>query len=479
MPPRLPSPRPRALAAAALAAALSPACGRAPADSPPPPAAPASQSAQAAPAPPGPASAVAFSAASLGDLPFAASRWPLPAGAEHYRPPRCAPPPREIPPLPDHVAPAWRKLQGACAGGDQGACADLAQKMLHGKGGPEEGHLALAMAHAACEKGSAAACAVAADAYLYRIGAPHSLECAELLLQRACDAGDQAACGDLGQRLKFGRGTRYDPARAEALLAKACPSGECPSRSSWLDREGNEAARCDEGDLEACIDLTFGNPGPEPGKALALLRRACEGGSSRGCWAIARLYQEHQAEVTAAWKLACERGELHACDELLHPELQYHGMEAWTPPPLKAEEREALTRRACAQGGARQCRELAEARGDAPEALGLLERACPLVRSRGDGRAVDPKACKALGDRLREGRGAPRDGARAAAHYRMGCYFEGKYNQRSEEACVALAEMYEKGDGVARDQDRAEDLYAGLCSIGSTHCRKNQPRRGL
>lgn len=396
---------------------------------------------------------------------------PIP-DATYYRPPSCEPP--KIPlALSPHASPLWKRLAAACEGGSNDACFELGRGLAGGVGGMQDARQGLSLVYDACMKGHAKACAVAGGAYASGVGAPYNLACSDMLRKRACDGGDADACVNLGRSLKFAWSGLYDPARGQALLDKYCPGGVCPSGDDYgsMDKP-DDIARCEQGDYLSCENATSKLP---PDKQVAPVLLACAAGSSRGCWMAGRYLKGHP-EARDVLKGACERGELQACLEILHPEGQYHGEGPAPPTPLSAEEYVAVREAACLHGGARQCRELAEACDPSSAiAIRLDEAACPTIPRRRDGLDVDGRACRAMGDRYRKGEGVPKDGAKAETYYRAGCYLWSKLSERDDDACVALAEMYERGEGVPADKDRALDIYAGLCSVSSKRCSRYRP----
>jgi hypothetical protein len=78
----------------------------------------------------------------------------------------------------------------------------------------------------------------------------------------------------------------------------------------------------------------------------------------------------------------------------------------------------------------------------------------------GDSR--DPRTCYRLGQLLTQGRGAPRDPARAAALFEKVCPSDVR-------ACVDLALLLQQGDGVPRDAARAAQLLNKACAAGEPY----------
>jgi len=76
--------------------------------------------------------------------------------------------------------------------------------------------------------------------------------------------------------------------------------------------------------------------------------------------------------------------------------------------------------------------------------------------------AGDIRTCFRLGQLLTQGRGAPRDPARAAALFEKVCPSDVR-------ACVDLALLLQQGDGVPRDTARAAQLLTQACADGEPY----------
>ena len=122
-----------------------------------------------------------------------------------------------------------------------------------------------------------------------------------------CDAGDARGCVNLGEQLAEGHGAAPDPQRAAALYRKAC----------------------DQGDLGGCNDLArvFIEKGPQrdPPRAVELFKRACEGGETAvpvACWNLGHMIAtgdgvpRDQAAAVRLFEQSCTGDESSGCIDL-------------------------------------------------------------------------------------------------------------------------------------------------------------------
>lgn len=143
-------------------------------------------------------------------------------------------------------------------------------------------------------------------------------------LGRACGLGRGSACASLCRLHKLGQGGPKDLVAAEALCGKACAMGA---------REGCRA--------QAELLREVG----QPERALAVLRRACEGGSAAACHDVALALGVGSGEAAGMRAQACALGLAVACLELAE------GMDGWLDPTRVA----GWRLRACALGSQRAC----------------------------------------------------------------------------------------------------------------------------
>ncbi|MGH6951011.1 MAG: tetratricopeptide repeat protein [Vitreimonas sp.] len=239
-----------------------------------------------------------------------------------------------------------------------------------------------------CEAGNAESCREAARSWITVDKAR-----AIALLERGCAGGDTRSCGGLGLMLVSGDEAGRDYARAAPLLEQACGADFGPA--------------C--GALANLVYLGVGVP-EDPQRARSLMQRGCE---------------LRDAQTCAAFGLVASTGEAASLDL---------GRAAT-----------ALTF-ACAEEVPRACEFLENAaasvaRGEDSHAprehsLAIFEAAC---------QGGQPRSCDVLGGFLFEGLLGPVDFERGATAFQRGCALD---NAR---ACAALAEAYRRGRGVARD----------------------------
>jgi TPR repeat protein len=401
---------------------------------------------------------------------------------------------------PLHPACGERVLEASCSKGGALACADLGRRRAQGALVAFDREGGMALLTKACDLGSTEGC----EALIEAGGASEAVYARYAKAAEAeCDRGLGDACRVLAEAHHptpyrpesppFGRAWREGKDRvswdrAHEYAKKACLSPldmnlGCARVEPAKENEILLAA-CDAGDFDRCIDLGFkagqgeqsagsssGSPagsGPRQPTAGDRFRKACLGGVSRGCWAMASTSKANEAR-----KVACSEGELEACHPTYIERSDRSADRAW-PPEARAF--------ACEHGSAMDCRAIAEEllaskrAGAEAEALKLLEKACPEFPTRRDIRDLDARACELLGRRYRSGEGGVRrDPVRAARLLRAACFAEGRYNQRGL-GCADLADMFDKGDGIPRDPDRATDLLAGLCYADRGACAAYRAR---
>ena len=231
----------------------------------------------------------------------------------------------------------------------------------------------------------------------------------------------------------FGTGCRCAPDKVDARdsqdNAVCVPKPTRPARRPGpaarpaVDRE----AQCLKSDASACAaagrrHARGDGVARDPGKALALFRRGCDGGDAESCAELGAMYEDAHEDALA------------------------HGL-------LPAE----LRRRPCARLR--------------PARRAVRQRPRRAARRRQGGRDVplacnggEPSGCLELGRAYEAGRGVPRDDGRAVAIYRRGC------DGGSQAMCVALAALYDAGHGIAQDTARAAELYRAACPSEPRAC---------
>ncbi|MBW2453315.1 MAG: sel1 repeat family protein [Deltaproteobacteria bacterium] len=339
---------------------------------------------------------------------------------------------------PAAASPHWKGMRKRCEAGTTKDCRLLGIARWHGTGGPGDAVHALQLFRNACDGGDRGSCALAAKLYSRGTGTPRSTHCAEAYGKRAGD--------------------------------------DKPEQWPFSHPEEEHQRHCDAGEYPACVDAHYPWQGTE---AFDQVRPYCEAGLDHGCWVMRRFGAS--TKLAEVYEKACRHGSLHACSELLYPDRSKHRAitKAYDKPPeplFPLSDRAATCAAACDHGLGRACRERAEAtRG--PSAAAYWARSCAPYPRDHEARDIDAGSCRAWGDWLRQ-QGGPDAAYRAAAAYQRGCYVPGAHVWGREEACVALAELLETGDGLPRDPLRSIDLFAGLCSIGSQHCRGFKPCTG-
>jgi len=231
----------------------------------------------------------------------------------------------------------------------------------------------------------------------------------------------------------------------------SCPEGfrrsglACVPESEDLPqlcRPGDEAGcrkQCDRGHAESCFNLgvityqdlllehaTTRPTEPEMKQVLAVMERACEAGSLKGCRSAAFIYGQ------------CPLGAEKKCA------------------PRSPDKARARYEKACDGGLPQACSGLAAkleygqlGEADAGQALGLYRRACDL----GEG-----YSCMVAGRRLIEGRGVDRDVLAGLDVWRRSC------EAGSLLTCRELADAYDRPDLMKPEPKRAAALLERLCA---------------
>jgi uncharacterized protein len=137
---------------------------------------------------------------------------------------------------------------------DVGACRELAEMLLLGRGGGKDkkgGRLAY---EKACKLGDAASCGMAGDlVYARRDGN------SRYWLQRACEMEHAESCTDLAWMVEHGEGGPRDEREGERLYRLACEGGDATGCFFVALRESSEQSAaaaleraCELGDRVAC-----------------------------------------------------------------------------------------------------------------------------------------------------------------------------------------------------------------------------------
>lgn len=231
---------------------------------------------------------------------------------------------------------------------------------------------------AQCEKGDAASCSTfGALVGIGRAGKPDSVRAASFF-KKACDSGWEPGCGSLGALQMVGDGVPKDVERGLAAVQKACFGGSMPM--------------CELGGVQLAIGRTVPK---DRVRAAPLLKRACEGGLATSC--------------------------------------AFYG--------------EYLT---LGDGG------LAK---DATKGVGFMRRAC-------DG--GEPLGCIGWAQAAVDGNGITKDEKGAAAALKAVC--EGS-TPMAPEGCGRLGLLTMNGRGVPRDEARANQLLQKACASQPRWCQ--------
>lgn len=234
----------------------------------------------------------------------------------------------------------------ACNGNDASGCFNLAYAYGAGRGVATDLARTRPLYQKACELRDSAGCNNLAYALEVGRGGPVDLVQARSLYDRACKANNGTACSNLGKFYRDGLGGDADPVAARALFEKACNARiakACNNLSdSLLSSAGGPTDRVKAiamrraacfamDDQDACIWLTEGghrDPAEEGiilansnkiGRALPLLREACNAGNQKGCVGLAAFTPPDamsRDERMAILKKACAAGNKDGCEAL-------------------------------------------------------------------------------------------------------------------------------------------------------------------
>lgn len=281
---------------------------------------------------------------------------------------------------PAATTPCTTDCESRCADKDGAACAAAAEVAFNGTGGkPVDLTKSFALSTKACELGDGFGCALLGLHYQDGRGAPWDHAKAIATYEKACDLGAGVGCYNLESMYQGGHGAVVDHAKGDALHAKARVAWDAACHGTaprWctnlgflalgdgeitdakretarvLDQRACDAgvlvgctqvavleiemrkldpkiyigqldALCGKGEAGACaqagLDLFLGERGltkDEP-RAIALLRKACDGGDSLGCYDAALVGIEHVPQdpdaISRDFIAACDRGYGKGC----------------------------------------------------------------------------------------------------------------------------------------------------------------------
>jgi TPR repeat protein len=362
-------------------------------------------------------------------------------------------------------------------------------------------------------------------------------------LTAACDAKKKGTCVELGKAwLADADGVPRSPTRAATAFATGCRGKDgaaCRRLQDMLDADDTTPtnlnpvfdafkAACDAQIWDGCIGLAklYGEGlglAARPTSAAELLRRACEGGSPRGChtfsfhlavgWGVERDVQkarelEEQActqkyqpacvaqgvrmlddddgEISAGnaldlFRAACKGGEQDGCLAQAFMFLQGIGVRENVGKAV------TLLGDSCTSGYGASCLYLGHAQREGTDrpadpklALKTYERGCALRNPESclyaalELHKVEPASGLQGADRAPPKTGP--EAGRARGYYEKACVL------RAGEGCLAAATMYANGEPPPRDPKRATEYQKLACRYGAGEgsCddgRRPDPRR--
>lgn len=252
--------------------------------------------------------------------------------------------------LDDSVSLAISVLELGCENGGAAACVELGGLAMVGDGLDADERRAQSLFVIACDLGDGEACSMVAYMFEVGLGVPSNMEQALDYYDRACGSGFVSGCDSVVLLDEIGTSP---PGRNEANLPSATLPVVAPT-----------ARRCDQGDMEACVELArlyeIGLGLPENlTHAAELYGVACAGGELYfGCIRFARCLREGigvPVDTERASQLLnesietlnenCDSGQLQSCLQL--------SQIYWTGPAfgVQREEELALEFRALACAG--------------------------------------------------------------------------------------------------------------------------------
>ena len=210
-----------------------------------------------------------------------------------------------------------------------------------------------------------------------------------------CERFPDTICEKVAERLTA------DEAEALVWLAKACEAG---------------------GDSQHCMDTANRYYEGDDNKAVALWRKACDGGDARGCTNLGFMYEKGQgvtqddAQALSLYRQGCDGGHAGGCTNL----------------GFMYDEGQGVTQ-------------------DEAQALSLYRQGCDGGEARG---------CTNLGLMYATGQGVTQDDVQAVSWYRQGC------DGGNAQGCSYLGDRYERGVGVMEDSQKARTFYERGCKAG-------------
>ncbi|MBK8251657.1 MAG: sel1 repeat family protein [Polyangiaceae bacterium] len=254
-----------------------------------------------------------------------------------------------------------------------------------------------------------------------------------------CDQKNAGSCYNLGRLVA----KKKNLATALPFYKKAC--------------DGDYADGCAELGRAMLPDTDLPDVVKQAKDAKAVLDKACNMGSARGCDVLGDLMSEKEYKIqdwsaaVKAWDRGCDLGEGIACWSL--SELYFKGEGV----AKDADKGLALLNKACMGGSASECNDLAfvyeNGRNGVPQdfnkALRANRKACELDVAYCDVAATT--ALKAGKDTL------------AFKYASLGCSTD---QVNRDEACLILGDLYRDGKGTPADPDKAKAAWVKSCKNG-------------
>jgi hypothetical protein len=231
----------------------------------------------------------------------------------------------------------------ACDGGSAAGCSALGSLYDRGRGVAREAAKGAALHKKACDAGHGRGCIALALHYMSGIGVSRDHTQGAALLARSlpqadreCHAGDASSCTALAWRYLGGHGVTEDDTGATGLSKLGCERGSvraCAFRGvlhamgkDSTIRDVEAVALCkrasDSGEPEGhtCLGLMtiyqarFGDPEDAFKQAVPSFSLGCDGGDSRACYGLGKLYAagksvaRDDARAAALFQKACDGG---------------------------------------------------------------------------------------------------------------------------------------------------------------------------
>jgi TPR repeat protein len=276
-----------------------------------------------------------------------------------------------------------------------------------------------------CNAGQSASCAALAAMYFNGQGVPQDPVRAAKLSERACNDQHAVGCANLANQYFQGIGVAQNREYAAHLSYQACQAGVGPACGllAMMYKDGQGAP----------VDV---------GRAAYYYFQGCSMGDMPSCAWSKELHGQ-----------ACERGDMPSCMTLAGQYREGAGIAVDFPKAAELYAKACLGELGVACGALGVL--LTEGAPGFPvnlrDAPAYLAKACTLF---------DAYACGYLGSLYDDGRGVPKDPARAFALYSEAC-------DRGEPiGCAELANMYDEGKSIPQDQAKAQTLYQRACQNG-------------